>query len=322
MLSVVMIVRAEERMLPGALASLGTPPDLVVCDTGSRDRTVDVAQGAGARIFAFPWPGDFARARTEAQRHGRFDWVMRFDADERLVVRQGTPGAWLAGAIERAERAEADLIYVPRRYSPTNLHWFPRIYRRSRFRWVHPVHELLTPMGERRRVVAAGGAVVVHGNTWRPRGYGDLVASHLVGSPSPHLRYYLARSLFDEGRAPEARAAVDAYLSGPADYPFHVGEAWRMRGLLARAAGQDATSEACLQHAAWCNGRRAEPWLDLARIALARGDRHLARRWIRMGAETPPPLERGPFGAFIPPYLLDLRAYRADTWRRLWREAA
>ncbi len=85
MFSVVMIVRDEAAALPGALASVRGAPEVVICDTGSRDGTRDIARKAGARVVDYTWGNDFAAARTFAESHAAHDWIMRLDADERVV---------------------------------------------------------------------------------------------------------------------------------------------------------------------------------------------------------------------------------------------
>ncbi len=322
MLSVVLIVKDEAPRLRAALASVGSVPEVIVCDTGSSDGTLDVAAGAGARVFETVWTHDFAAARTAAQRHARFQWVMRMDADERLEVATGRADEWIKSAIARAEREEADLIYVRRRYSPTNEHWFPRIFRADRFRWAHPVHEVLLPVAERRRAIAVPGAVFVHRPIPRPRGYAELAARHLAGHPkSPHLRYYLARGLWEAGRLPECVPALRAFLAGPADYRFHRGEAHRMLGVALATIGEE-DAERHLIEAALADGGRAEAIVDLVRLLLARGERAAARRWIALAADASPPTELAPWGGWQRPYLLEGPAWDIRTWRAAWRSAA
>jgi tetratricopeptide (TPR) repeat protein len=84
-LSVTVIARDEEATLPACLASAaGLADEVVVVDTGSADRTRDVAAAHGARVLDFPWRDDFAAARNEALRHATGDWVLWLDADDRL----------------------------------------------------------------------------------------------------------------------------------------------------------------------------------------------------------------------------------------------
>jgi glycosyltransferase involved in cell wall biosynthesis len=80
-----MIVRNEEALLPACLASLADlMAEVIAVDTGSADRTREVAASFGARVFDFAWCDDFAAARNESLRHATGDWVLWLDADERL----------------------------------------------------------------------------------------------------------------------------------------------------------------------------------------------------------------------------------------------
>jgi glycosyltransferase involved in cell wall biosynthesis len=58
--------------------------EVVVVDTGSADRTQEVAARLGARVFDFPWCDSFAAARNASLRHATGDWVFWLDADDRL----------------------------------------------------------------------------------------------------------------------------------------------------------------------------------------------------------------------------------------------
>jgi tetratricopeptide (TPR) repeat protein len=80
-----MIVRDAEGTLPSCLASAADLVDeIVVVDTGSEDRTREVAAAFGARVFSFGWVDDFAAARNESLRHARGDWIFSLDADDSL----------------------------------------------------------------------------------------------------------------------------------------------------------------------------------------------------------------------------------------------
>ncbi len=83
--SLSMIVKNEERNLPACLESVADLVDeIVVVDTGSTDRTKEVAARFGARVFDFAWVDSFAAARNASLRHVTGDWVFWLDADDRL----------------------------------------------------------------------------------------------------------------------------------------------------------------------------------------------------------------------------------------------
>jgi len=81
------IVRNEEETLPDCLVSLeGVCDRIEICDTGSTDRTVEIARQAGANVIEREWHNDFGAARNQVLEQCRdARYVLIVDADERLV---------------------------------------------------------------------------------------------------------------------------------------------------------------------------------------------------------------------------------------------
>jgi glycosyltransferase involved in cell wall biosynthesis len=103
MFSAVILTFNEERALPACLESLRGCDDVVVLDSGSTDRTAEIARAAGARVFTRPFD-TFAAQRNHAQRSipFRHGWVFHLDADERM-----TPGL-ASECLGAASRADLD----------------------------------------------------------------------------------------------------------------------------------------------------------------------------------------------------------------------
>jgi len=84
-LSICLITKNEERFLGQCLASVkNIASQIVVVDTGSTDRTIEIAQEHGAEVHQFAWCDDFSAARNVALEHAIGDWVLMLDADEEL----------------------------------------------------------------------------------------------------------------------------------------------------------------------------------------------------------------------------------------------
>jgi len=84
-LSLCMIVRDEEVNLADCLKStIDVVDQIIIVDTGSTDRTVEIAKEFGAEVYHFKWCDDFAEARNESIKHATCDWILWMDADERL----------------------------------------------------------------------------------------------------------------------------------------------------------------------------------------------------------------------------------------------
>src|SRR2546427_10591625 len=89
-ISLTMIVKNEERALPACLeAARPWVDEIVVVDTGSTDRTREIAAGFGARVHEWAWRDDFAAARNESLRHTTGDWILALGADEVLSPELG-----------------------------------------------------------------------------------------------------------------------------------------------------------------------------------------------------------------------------------------
>lgn len=88
-LSIGMIVKNEARSLEKCLQALtplrkSIPCELVIADTGSTDRTKEIAQKYADQLFDFPWVDDFSAARNAVMERCRGAWYLSIDADEYL----------------------------------------------------------------------------------------------------------------------------------------------------------------------------------------------------------------------------------------------
>ena len=87
-LSVVIITRDEEANLPRTLASVSelvkqTNGEIIVVDSGSTDRTVEIAKSFGAKVFVEEWKG-YAAQKNSAIEKATGDWILSLDADEEV----------------------------------------------------------------------------------------------------------------------------------------------------------------------------------------------------------------------------------------------
>ena len=84
-ISLCMIVKNEEHNLPRCLDSVVDVVDeIIIVDTGSTDRTVEIAKSYGAKVFNHPWEGSFSKARNYSLKYATSDWILILDADEEL----------------------------------------------------------------------------------------------------------------------------------------------------------------------------------------------------------------------------------------------
>jgi glycosyltransferase involved in cell wall biosynthesis len=153
LLSLSMIVKNEEEFLPGCLESVkGIVDEIVIVDTGSNDRTKEIANSFGAKIYDFKWCDDFAAARNESLKQCRGEWILYLDADERLNSEN-------SGNIRRLLQNASDetgglIVTIESEHlqldGDAEFHrgGYPRIFRNYGFPNVYfkgKVHEQITP---------------------------------------------------------------------------------------------------------------------------------------------------------------------------------
>lgn len=143
-ISAVVITRNEENRLAACLESISFAAEIVVVDSGSTDKTVEIALQYGARVFQQEWLG-FGRQKQFAVSCAAHDWVLCLDADERV-------GAELRASIEGAMRNPVFGAYrFPRRnrfmgrwlfHGEGYPDWSLRLFHRAHARWSEDaVHE-------------------------------------------------------------------------------------------------------------------------------------------------------------------------------------
>ncbi|ADG81820.1 glycosyl transferase family 2 [Thermincola potens JR] len=143
-LSVCLVVRNEEKYLQRCLASIkDTAAEIIVVDTGSTDKTVEIAKQFTDKVYVIRWRDDFSKARNFALDKVSGDWVLFLDGDEELD-RQCIPA--LLAKINHGD-AEGYLIKVLNYYetggrveiSPDVIF---RLFRHNRkYRYSGAIHE-------------------------------------------------------------------------------------------------------------------------------------------------------------------------------------
>jgi tetratricopeptide (TPR) repeat protein len=143
-LSLCMIVRDEEEMLPRCLAAMADAVDeIVIVDTGSSDATVEIARSFGARVLTHPWSGSFADARNVSFDAAAGDWVMYLDADEVLVADDVVRLRSLTGRVWREAFSLTEINYTGELHDGSAItHDALRVFRnRPEYRFEGRVHE-------------------------------------------------------------------------------------------------------------------------------------------------------------------------------------
>jgi len=158
LVSACLIAKDEERSLPDCIASMDDFVDeIVLYDTGSSDSTKEIARSQGAKVIEGYWDDDFARARNEALKHCRGEWILWMDADETLECPDKTS---LRHSLALQPREVEGFIVAIDNLTGTganskSVHTACRLFRAQAGEWVGTLHEYLMAKGNKRALGVA-----------------------------------------------------------------------------------------------------------------------------------------------------------------------
>jgi len=207
-LSVCMIVKNEEVMLDGALESVKDADEIIVCDTGSTDKTIAIAKQYTDKIYTdFTWCDDFSAARNHANSKATGDWILVIDADERVAEGSMT---LVRKAIEQADRAiDCRVVAV----NSSQVFYNIRIYRNCpEVFWVKPIHNHLSVAADSRcEAMVSFGYSPAHLDD--PDRALRILSSFIEANPEcGRERYYLAREYFYRKDYPTCVRLLEEYV--------------------------------------------------------------------------------------------------------------
>lgn len=86
-ISLCMIVKNEEKNIRRCLDSAKAIVDeIIIVDTGSQDKTIEICEEYGAKVYQYTWEDDFSTARNFSVKAATSQWILWMDADEELLV--------------------------------------------------------------------------------------------------------------------------------------------------------------------------------------------------------------------------------------------
>lgn len=180
-LSACWIARNEEDNIQRSIESVkGQVDELIMVDTGSTDRTIEIAEQLGAKIFHFEWADDFSAPRNYAIEQAKGDWIVFLDADEYFAypdkVRRGVK-----------KFAVKDTILIPRiNINPDKNNreggrdWNARIFRRApNLRYMGMIHENITRLDKKIEYVFSDESLLTYHTGYRSSQIEDKLRRNL-----------------------------------------------------------------------------------------------------------------------------------------------
>ncbi|MFD0587896.1 glycosyltransferase [Paenibacillus sp. GCM10027627] len=215
-ISLCLIVKNEEDSLGRCLSSVQEAVDeIIIVDTGSTDRTKEIAASFGAVIYDFEWIDDFAAARNFAFQQATQTFILWLDADDvieeedlirlKALKEENLPYDSISMNYHLTFDQAGKPLYSLRRN---------RLVRRSMgFRWIGPVHEYLAVAG---RIYHSDVAVTHRKERVHTDRNLRIYLKRLDGGEvfSPRDQYYFANELRDHARLHEAAEWYEKFLSG------------------------------------------------------------------------------------------------------------
>lgn len=215
-----MIVRNEEEVLEQCLESVDEVCDeIIIVDTGSTDRTKEIAQKFTNKIMDFQWIDDFSAARNYSFSLATKEYILWLDADDILLQRDLEKLKTLKRCLDPSVDSVSmkyilsfDEYYNPSFYLRRNR----LVKRTNNFKWRGPVHEYLEVRG---RIVNADIAVIHRKeekkSTHSPSNRNLQIYEKLLASGeefSPRNLFYYANELKDHKRMKDAITYYNKFL--------------------------------------------------------------------------------------------------------------
>lgn len=209
-IGVCVIAKNEEALIGRMLESVREADQIVVVDTGSTDRTVEIARSFGAEVYLdFIWVDAFDLAQNHAKSKMKTDWILSIDCDEFLTcsfeeVRRAVDQA--RDTVRVTMTAEGD---------PDNHFGFPRLFRNCpEIHWEKAIHKHLNIPGEGEEV---GNVKITYG--YSPAHLNDPDRSlrmlertvELEENPVRNL-YYLGREYYYKQRFQDTIDTLSRYV--------------------------------------------------------------------------------------------------------------
>lgn len=251
-ISLCMIVKNEEKVLGRCLESIKNVVDeIVIVDTGSTDKTKEIARKYTDKVYDFVWQDDFSAARNYAFSKGQKDYLMWLDADDVLAPKD-------AKALKQLKRkALKDVCVIMMPYdiafdgqgNPTFTYYRERIIKKDcGMKWEGAIHEAIAPKGKilYTKISVQHRKEQVADPDRNLRIFEKLIQKN--GLLDPRQQFYYARELYYHQRYQEAELVLEKFLNSGLGWIENCIEACRCLADCRRAMGdQDGALKALLQ---------------------------------------------------------------------------
>jgi len=290
-ISLCMIVKNEERHIARCLDSVaGLVEEIIIVDTGSTDRTVEIASNYTSKIFSYQWKDDFSDARNNSFSKASMDYCMWMDADDILETVERDKFLQLKQSLS----AEVDIVMMKyhtlfdEEGRPSFTYFRERWIRNSaQYRWVGAVHEVIPPNG---KVIYSDIAIshkkIGSGNPNRNlRIYQKMIADGKT--LEPRHQYYYGRELYYHKQYEEAVSVLEQFLCTKEGWIENKIEACSVCAACYLQLGQEQRALDTLLRSMSFDVPRAELCCEIGKYFLEHGNIQNAIYWYETALNLP-----------------------------------
>ncbi|MFB5269690.1 glycosyltransferase [Paenibacillus enshidis] len=291
-ISLCMIVKNEEEGLDRCLSALkGVVDEYVIVDTGSTDRTKEIAAKYAQQVYDFKWIDDFAAARNYSFSKATKEFIMWLDADD---VIDETNVARLK-ELKRTLTPDIDRVTMPYNLGfdasgnvTFSLRRFRLVRRSCNFQWEGPVHEFLSTHGP----MIDSDVAVAHSKNkpYTDRNLKIYQARERRGEQfTPRDLYYYGNELRDNGRYEEAIDYYNRFLdTGQGWIEDNIQACFKM-GDCYNKMEQYQEAVAAMSRSLWYDAPRPEYCSNMGDIFLTLGHHQVAIYWYKQAVQMDNP---------------------------------
>jgi len=295
-----MIVKNEEEVLARCLSSAqGLWDELIIIDTGSADRTKEIAAQFTPHVYDFAWVDHFAAARNFAFSKGTCDYLMWLDADD--IILPDDHAVFLQ--LKQSLNPSVDTVMMKyniafdEQGNPTFSYYRERIMRRDpRATWQGAVHEVITPFGQ----ILHSPIAITHRRKEKADSDRNLrLFENLLERGvelNPRETFYYARELFYHARYNDAVQAFTQFLVEGKGWLENNIDACRVMAQCLAALGKADQARLALLRSFEYDSPRAEVCCELGEHHFARGEYEPAIQWYKIALQCP---RHDASGAFV-----------------------
>lgn len=144
-ISLCLIARDEEHNIARCIKSaIPFVDEIILVDTGSKDKTMEIAKKLGARVYEIPWEDDFSKARNESLAKATGDWILFLDCDEELD-QQTVPNLKKVVNDSNFQGYWLHFINIIDNIPITSFPAFRLFRNNPLYRFASPIHEQILP---------------------------------------------------------------------------------------------------------------------------------------------------------------------------------